>query len=151
MAVKMTVLRKVKPCARVHRHGRFGGICCMHFQDWKLFHLEDSATASSETSVSYSNLVGSHRRGHKCSLELSPFRDLSGARAFVTVFKKAKFLTARCHNANFRQAYVRENAKLLNVITDGRRVSIVFLHIRNFLSSGAVIACNRPCPIGRHV
>jgi hypothetical protein len=63
------------------------------------------------------------------------------------------FLTARCHNANFRLTYeyVGENAKLINVTTDGRRVPIVFLHTRNFLSSGAVIACNRPCPIGRHV
>jgi hypothetical protein len=67
------------------------------------------------------------------------------------MFTKAKFLSDGCHNAYFRETYVRENAKHLNVTTDGRRVSIVFLHTCNFLSSGAVMACDRPCPIGRHV
>jgi hypothetical protein len=82
--------------------------------------LKIQATGCSETSVSYSNLA----RSVHCRPTIPETRTL------VTVLTKAKFSTARCHNANFRLTYVGENAKLIDVTTDGRRVPIVFcIHV----------------------
>jgi hypothetical protein len=122
----------VKPCSPVNRCQRFGGTCCMHFQRCKLFHSEYGGSWFLRNVY---NLQQLHR---VTSQESSPSTVLRATqllrnsqpsyepRRSVTVFTKAKFLSAGCHNANFRETYVRENAKHLNVTADGRRVSVVF-------------------------